>query len=227
MIKPIFFMHIPRCGGTTFEQVIEQAQLKTAPRMSWHDVLAESAVASFTDYEFVSGHYPMAFRDWYVPQHCVVALIRNPIDRVLSHYNYVHEHGYWRDPVYTEFCRNATLEEWLTDHISKRSASNLMTRFFAGDRYVDDLHKAIDHIETACDLVYPVDRWGGMQGFADAVCRLADIRPLFVDDRHSNQSNHEQSRQNISKDMLARITELNAKDMALYEHVLDRRKETA
>lgn len=207
---PTFFMHIPRCGGTTFEYALNSCFRKPAPRFSWTEEpgLPERDLSGF---DLIVGHYPYAFTDRFEQVH-TVALVRNPVLRVLSHYHYVHVHGYWRDLEYTAFCQQATLTEWLSDPRAERSASNLMTRFFAGDRESDDVERALWNMRK-CAVVQPIDVDNGIQVALDRICKLAKKPTLKINGRDNAAPERYTPPQ---RSVIDRIAAMNQQDMQLY-----------
>jgi len=215
-------MHIPRCGGTSLENAIAQTDLKMAARMSWSNFPHDKNF-KWERYDFIAGHYPAQFED--EMEDCYkVALVRHPLARVLSHYNYVHEHGYNRSELYTIFCQNATLEEWLTSPLSRRSASNLMTRFFAGDRKVADIDLALENLDKF-DAVFAIDQDNGLQQMMDWICDTKGVPRREVGDRVDNQSSQVFNADNIDYVETVRIESNNDLDIQVYNKVLDRMQE--
>lgn len=120
----LFFMHIPKTGGGALDAVLRPLFENPAPRMSWQ----EAQQFDFSGYDYIAGHYPYCLMERLPDDTRVVTLLRDPVARVLSHYAYVHEHGYWRNPAYSTFCKQATLEQWLASDVTT-AHSNLMARF--------------------------------------------------------------------------------------------------
>lgn len=90
----IFFLHVPKCGGTSLHEFISlyMKKGKICPYRS--DVLCKHDPVLIYKYDFLSGHYNyqntvacLDIRDYYQ-----LTLIRNPKHRIVSMYNFARSH---------------------------------------------------------------------------------------------------------------------------------------
>ncbi len=212
------FLHIPKTGGGAFDdraRTIFDNPSPNLPRLSW-DEAQTKPLEYWTTYDYISGHYPLVFceqfREADIPI-LTVMLLRDPVARVLSHWEYTHREGYWRDPEYTAWLREATLEEWLNS--SKTIAhTDLQTRFL-GNRMsygrIDDLARV--------DILGIQSRVDGLQDAMDMMCQALD-KPSPHITNIANVS-YGVPLYNLKPDTLAQIQQQNLMDIGLYEIVVD------
>ena len=98
---PIIFYHIPKCGGTTFCNILHNLNIYknkksfriTGPATSFEN--ARSALDNFTNnkktildnnYDFIYGHFQHSINN-YFKNYTSITILRNPVDRCISHYN--------------------------------------------------------------------------------------------------------------------------------------------
>jgi hypothetical protein len=113
---PIYFLHIPKTGGTTFQEFVASQfpESSILPAQLWSGLLKLNP-QSICEYSFIWGHF-YSYLARYVP--CglrYITVLRHPIERALSHYghilressHYLHKRsvslrdfgGFLRDPI--------------------------------------------------------------------------------------------------------------------------------
>ncbi len=88
----LFFMHIPKTAGTSFRLFLERSVRlcggQPAPTVgqypSYASFVSHGAARSW-QYDLVSGHYPYHVRELLPPGTPVVTVLRDPLERCLSH----------------------------------------------------------------------------------------------------------------------------------------------
>ncbi|KAN0043192.1 hypothetical protein ACTA71_010832 [Dictyostelium dimigraforme] len=130
LTTPILYMHIPKCAGHTSYVLFENyfkgkgvIQLWTHPNPDvYYDVSKASNV--------ILGHYQFGIHkvlpEKYKKTYSYMTMLRDPVDRVISHYYYHRNNPY--DPEY-QIARTSTFLEWLD---RSPRGNNEMTRFLSG-----------------------------------------------------------------------------------------------
>lgn len=117
----LFFMRIPKTGGSTLHEAFLSLELE----------------------QYWGEYWPASARGERLPTDTFCAtFLRNPLERVLSHYNYLHTAPMKITPV-SGWIKGASFRQWLDSDYSRRAASNLMTRFFC-DGKEDNLNRALE-----------------------------------------------------------------------------------
>jgi hypothetical protein len=211
------FLHIPKTGGGAFDNRARTLFDNPAPRLSWAEA-QEKPFDYWTQYDYISGHYPMSFIVQFRNAGIdilTVMLMRDPVARVLSHWAYVHERGYWRDPDFQAWLQSTTLEEWLKSDRTL-AHTDLQTRFLCDRVHIDngEIYRL-----AQVDVLGIQNRTNGLQDAMDDMCnRLDKPSPTIVE--VANVS-HGIPLYTLKPDTLATIQAQNEKDIALYEIVLD------
>lgn len=215
----IFFMWIPKTGGTSLHHALLQLVTKPHAGGSWtqNPGLPELDFQDGSDY--FTGHWPATMIDRLPENTLKVSLIRDPIDRVISHYNYVHAEGYHYDPEYTEFCKQATFREWLDSDYTTRAANNLMTRFF-GNRLDCNIETALATLNQF-DFVGVLENGGLYFTTRYVATHLGkDMNQVVIG--HYRESPKTITRSELSPTLLGELRERHLDDYVLYDAVKEK-----
>ena len=222
---PLIFLHLPKTAGTTLGPVLQ----RHFPRKRTHFILSENIDANLAAFkampeaqrhrvQLLRGHQPFGLHEYLAPGARYLAVLREPVARVISHYHYVKSTGH---PKFIGAIREANMS--LADYAASGISGELengQTRWIAGiwdDRPLveADLERAIDNIEKHFDWVGLTER------FDPSLVELAaKYRWLRVYYRKQNVSRQES--RDVSAETLAAIAERNRLDSSLYQHVLQR-----
>eukprot|EP01112_Ceratiomyxa_fruticulosa_P008542 TRINITY_DN2216_c0_g2_i1.p1 TRINITY_DN2216_c0_g2~~TRINITY_DN2216_c0_g2_i1.p1 ORF type:complete len:355 (-),score=42.60 TRINITY_DN2216_c0_g2_i1:89-1153(-) len=132
--KPYLFLHIPKTAGTTLSSVFQKNDPKHFQHFWLHPRMNE--IPKVLNKNIVFGHFRYGLHTYFNRTCTYITMLRDPVDRVVSHYYYhrgTNPHG--NDPVY-QLARNSTLRQWVE---KSPSANNEMTRCLSGIRETEIL----------------------------------------------------------------------------------------
>lgn len=220
-MKPrIFYIHIPKCAGTTLYHIIEQqylpSQIYTVPAVAWQMKDFESLRDDWDPekkkrIKVVKGHmlygWHTAFRDDF---YTYITFLRHPVDRIASLYH---------------FSRNSNGAHYLAQEAEKYSLAefaafdatelrNYMTHSIAGDLRVDRaiLSKAYYHLANYFSFVGTVER------FAEGVEKLSN---MFGWRGWSGEALNVNPHDDVTEDARLAILKYNQLDFELYASVAE------
>ncbi len=96
--KTVFFLHIPRCAGTTFvEEVLKNRYAPEAILVFYGrstreliDRLKTMSPEAKRELRCVAGHFAFGVHRWQeAPPPAYLTVVRNPVERIVSHYRFV------------------------------------------------------------------------------------------------------------------------------------------
>jgi hypothetical protein len=169
--RTVIFPHIPKCAGTSLKAAFENSKLnvffdydhppsvRIYYRNSCERRNREFQNLDFSAFDLVYGHFPMKrySRDTY----CKVCLLRHPLDRAISHYNYFKYNVPWENTI--AFAKEPSLKEIKEDRLSffdflaKDKLNHFYALYLERELYGYDLVGFVDEMETflplLCDLL--------------------------------------------------------------------------
>jgi len=154
-----YFLHIPKAGGTTLHHILDRRFKKSEqymystlyPKKSM-EIIKNMSANKYNNIKLFKGHFVYGFHEWFnIDNPKYFTIMRNPIDRVMSHYlysarkknHYLYEK---RTPTYI------TLYEYVKELCPE--ARNGMTKQISGV-YVNDnfgYGKNVNHCEDQEEL---------------------------------------------------------------------------
>lgn len=213
-MRPLFFLWIPKTGGSTLHNTFLRMYHRRHIGKSWTQNPGTRDL-TFSDEDYIPGHWPFSAAA-VMPNPVICTILRHPAQRVISHYNYIHEYGYHYEPEFTAWIRQATFREWLDSPYSWRAASNLQTRFLV-DREDDDLEVALYNLERI-DVIGVLEQ--GLQSIVDQVAPLTGVDAVTVEG-HYRASTKTVTWATLAGNTQREILERNEKDAKLYRKALE------
>ena len=223
----LFFVHIPKTAGLTFQNVLAGVYENTCyctVYPSWED--AKGLINSFAwngRLRAMAGHFPYGLHREADVQALIesevryTAFLRNPVDRVVSHYNYVlnSPHPMHRDIV----ARHPTLESFLAHPWGR----DLQTYFASGWKHADVQRAPAEATRAAIEILRDHFEVVGLtERFDESLILLAEALgwelPTYISTNRSSESARRIRAEELAPSLIARIEEANRCDMALYEY---------
>ncbi len=212
--ETLVFVHIPKCAGSSFRQVLKRWFGPAALFIDTHDAAAlEQAVGRMeSPPKAIAGHLPYGLHGGLQIRPAYVTLVRHPLDRFVSVFR--HAQRTPEDPLHSA-ARELELEAFydftLSDPRARRRTVAVQCQFVAGDR---SFEAARDALERAYVLAAPVERYEAfVRACADRVGRPAAIPPA------RNVSPDAAIDQALRTRLEARIADDHGEDLKLYRHV--------
>lgn len=131
----LFFLHLPKTGGTTLGDIIEQEygkQNTLTVDQQFHTVVKPPEISDEDrqSIKVIKGHFCFGYHQFFDSSFSYFTLLRDPVKRVISDYNHIYRiPQHWLHHQVTS--QNMSLEEYVSSGISKLS-ENGQTRFLSG-----------------------------------------------------------------------------------------------
>jgi len=223
--RSLFFIHIPKTAGTTFQTILSRVYRSTpycSVYPNWETskpvIVGHSWGAAL---RAVGGHFPYGLHDDPELRPLVseevdyVTFLRDPVARVVSHFNHVMNGEY---PDHREvFARHPTIEKFL-EH---KWARDVQTKFILGYEYrIDDDPEAAIRDATAIlrDRIQVV---GLAERFDESLILCAEAfgweLPTYVSENRAVDRAKKLRVKDLAKSTIDRIKAANRCDMAVYE----------
>lgn len=225
--QTVIFTHIPRTGGSTLNSILKFQcppdrffEIKTATNSFYIDRFKKLDIERKKRLKIISGHTPFGLHRFLPQPSTYITLLRNPIDRILSHYYYVLEQPrhYLYDRVKSQ---NMTLKDYISSGVSKE-LDNDQVRILCGDENVYfGFKKCSDiHLKMAKENLRNYFAIIGLQEkFDETIILLRKTfgykTPFYIKKHIGRQY---LSRESISRDVIDAIEEKNRLDMELYRY---------
>ncbi|MEN6586611.1 MAG: sulfotransferase family 2 domain-containing protein [Sulfuricella sp.] len=219
---PIVFIHIPKTGGMTMYAMIRDiykpSELhKINPAIESIEKYLSLSMSRKEKLKVIYGHMDYWVQELLPPNSRYVTLLRNPVERVISHYHYVRRTA--NDPL-RELAMRSSLDDWVA-RCNLLEMDNGQTRRLSGSEgsvsfgacSAQMLEQARQNVQHNFALVGITERFDETYGL---MSKLFDW-PI----RHYQPRNVAQQRSS-TKEIPARTIRLiekhNALDMELYAH---------
>ena len=217
--KPLFLYHVPKCAGTTVVVLISHLFKKIhrigGPLFNNNDKGGLTAYENYLNNEnlintnnldFLCGHLPFEIHNRLKNNYLFAAIIREPIQRCLSHYAWGINRGYFsiNDNVEDLFAKNKLPKNVMVNQFSGIGLSN------------PDCDKSIklslNNLRNKIDLLFDVD---GVFSLLNLIISLYDLPNLFFQKQQVNYNKIKFSKKDINT-----IKKNNEMDIILYSQLL-------
>lgn len=225
--KQVLFDHLPKCGGSSLSNYLE-ANYPRRKTFSINGLNPKESIDEFKsfseskryNYDLIKGHGANQLFDYIHPACLKITVLREPIDRIVSHYYYAK-----KNPIHYLYSTinksEMSLEDYVTSGISGELRNYYTVRF--SGLTVDDAENnpnesikiAAVAIKTGYDVVGFLDDFSS---FSDVLRERARLRYKY----HNKKINVTKDRisvNDINKSTISKIEQINYLDVALYRKV--------
>ena len=219
----ILFVHIPKNAGTTLASIIEYQYIDTyLYSMLWCDDLPAEEKERII---LIKGHFHFGIHETLPhPKYSYFIILRDPIDRVLSHYYYIK--NTIQHQLHEEIS-NIDLLEFVSNPKYDIEIYNLQTRYLIPDKLQDLPKSEHNIIKYFSDLDFEVAKYnlinhfnfiGIAERFDESIILLNRIMNWNVKDyKLQNKSSNRLSVSEVSNEVLEIIKKKNEYDIKIYE----------
>jgi len=224
--RKVLFDHLPKCGGASLNRYLgtHYPRRKTFSLDGQNPSLSVNKFKSLSErdrygYDLIKGHLAHELLDYIYPECLKVTVLREPLDRIISHYYYAK-----RTPshyLYSKIHQSGMgLEEYATSNLSDE-LRNWYTTHFSGlslddveRRPEESIAKALEVILKRYDIVGFVDNFSS---FLETLRSQAKLRDAYKERVNVTQEREKLS--HIEESVMNKIREVNKIDIVLYREV--------
>ncbi len=213
--ETLFFVHVPKCAGSSFRQVLKRWFGHQAVFIDTHDPRALAAAVGELDDppRAVAGHIPFGLHEGLGLTPCYAALVRDPLDRFVSFHQHARrtpDHPMHRPAAALDV--EAFYDFTLRDPRAAGQTRGVQCYFLSRERTFAAARTAVDRFALAA----PTTRYDDfVRALAERLGRQApELRPRNVGD---GRADSDAARARLQP----RIAADHAEDMALFTYVSD------
>lgn len=227
--KTVFFLHIPKCAGTTLTEEVIKKRFQPQELIIFYDqgtkelikMLQEMPLERQKEIKCIAGHYVFGIHRFYHARPpAYITLLRDPIERVISHYCYVlrQKSHYLNKKMIKD---HLSLKEYIKNQLSVE-LDNGQTRLLAGLGHSADFGKCsramLDKAKANLAEFFPVV--GISERFEDFL-KLVNRKLGWEIPAYENRNIGKNKLQveELDTETLEIIKENNRLDLELYQYV--------
>jgi hypothetical protein len=168
MDKKLIFMHLPKCGGTTFHSILERMYLpKNILDINFTDNVwlnkEEFDILSTkekSELELIKGHIKYGIHKFFPGKSEYITFLRDPVERIISFYFYVKRKPNHRLYEHNLFNDKMSLYDFTTK-LKDEDINNGQIRYISGivDKEELMLEKALENIENHFSFVGTLEKF--------------------------------------------------------------------
>jgi hypothetical protein len=211
----LIFLHMPRCGGTVLSALLNGYW--GPEKYMWFGTRGKHVkewIDTHPDWRGIGGHFWLHNYEEYIQEpYLHITTVRNPIERVLSHYDYLRVQ---KDHPLSQEASEMTIEEIFKKGLGwHMQMSNLVTAFLCNNETID-LELAKENLRTKFHLFGLQERLQEFAALLRTTLMISDAQAL---DNWPNVAREPLA--NIPKEVIEIIRENNVLDTELYEYARD------
>jgi hypothetical protein len=224
--RRVLFDHLPKCGGTTVTRYLyeqypahEIFQIDGRQPLKSVETFLAKTPTERAKYRLIAGHLAHELLDALPTDLVSITILRNPVDRVISHYFYVlQDKGHYLHRSVKEQSidlltyvnsGNAELNDWYTVHFTG------LTKVEARELGDEAVKQALQTIRDRYDVVGMLDQ---IETCMQKIKTIAGFRADFGG-YHLNKTESRPALEEIDEDVISAIQANNTLDLKLY-HLL-------
>lgn len=155
--EKLVFVHVPRTGGITLRTVLERQYGRSRTLRLYGDAaerpldkLERLSAPGLARIQVFAGHVPFGLHRVVPGPIAYVTMLRQPVDRILSHFSYAVERR--RSPLHREIHeRNLDLEGYLTQSSVAKFVNNGQVSYLAGEVWPESRPATTDTLRRALE----------------------------------------------------------------------------
>lgn len=231
--ETLLFLHLPKTAGQTFISILQDQYPSAVVRIAadreadprWQHIDEDVRRAQRSGAAVIVGHFRFGVHRWVEGPYRYVTFLRDPVDRVISHYHFALERPETPGGDRLRALTEGELEEAVT-HPDVRQLQNFQTRLLAG---FDDegrpfpggrsdeeiLARAKENLDR-CAVVGLTERFD--ESIALMKLAFGWKTPVYA---RRNPTSERPAVEAVPRRLVALIEERNRLDRALYEHAQD------
>jgi hypothetical protein len=239
--RPFFFLHIAKTAGTTFCFSILPRFFEPSGICPAHDYPELPPILSgLGQYRLYRGHFSYFFTHLLPVKPVFMTFLRNPVERVLSHYDHI-----CRDPLHYHHRETIALQKGLRDavrlhgilppnfqvislacdidplrtlHMIREAKSNGLDEYAVTFREMTKIVPTRQDLRLACQRLEDMEFVGIVENFDESLALLSRVFGWPVPSYERLNVAPKRTRQaDIEPDILREIIEANELDLELYE----------
>lgn len=212
--EALFFVHVPKCAGSSFRQVLKRWFGRGALFLDTHDeaVLARAVERLGGEPRAVAGHIPFGLHQGLPFRPCYVSLVRHPLERFVSLYRHSRRTpGHSLYPAASRMDLETFYDFTLYDPRARNATVAVQCYFLSRTRSFDEARTVIDRHFA---LLAPTERYGE---FVAACAERFGRAPPDVPARNVGDPLSE--RDGARRVLERRIRADHGEDLRLYDYV--------
>ncbi|MEZ6131820.1 MAG: sulfotransferase family 2 domain-containing protein [Planctomycetaceae bacterium] len=225
--EPLLFEHVPKCAGTSVSHYLKQ-NYNAEEIFELNGGRPSESIAAFqryseadrTRFRLILGHGAHQLWSLVSPLTIGMTILRNPVDRIVSHYYFVlaSPKHYLHEQVVT---RRMSLSDYATSGISGELRNNYVCRFLQitpeeAEREPDSsVENAYSRLKAQYAVIGILEQ---LNQTMNTVRRIARLRGRWKNEQR-NVNKRRRLKDEITSDERTVISEINALDVRLYERI--------